>query len=354
MTSKFLKFFTLLVFASVLLVSCNKEEDLQPQTQDPVVENPVTENPTEGPVQGEAVDPPSDNDSGQINALVAATDTEGCYEIAFPITFVYEDGSTVIANTEADLEEIFNEEDPANLPWQIGFPVNLTDPETGETVVADDEEALITYFMECEDFNGGGNGGGGNGGENPCDSLDFGFGTFGCYDLVFPISFVLEDGSIVTADDEDALGDIFFNNGPADFSYPVNLEDEDGQAQVANNEEELFELLEECEDFNGGGNGGGGEWGDTVVFPLTLMSIGINEPGAPQNCYAYVYPVSVVNGDGETTTANNDEEMLNAVFSSNGTVDFVYPISLTSNENGETLTANNDEEAIALVEACEG
>jgi len=192
--------------------------------------------------------------------------------------------------------------------------------------------------------------------ENPCDSLDFGFGTFGCYDLVFPISFVLDDGSIVTAADEDALGEIFLNNnGLVDFAYPVNLEDEDGESYVANNEEELLALLEECDEFDGGWDDEDNEWEETVVLPLTFMSINSGGgPGAPANCYAYVYPVTVVNGDGEETTANNDDEMLNAVFSSNGSVDFVYPVSVTSTETGETLTANNEEEAIALVEACEG
>jgi len=290
--------------------------------------------------------------------MVTATETEGCYEISFPITFVYEDGTTVTAETEADLDEIFSE-DAENYPWEIGFPVNLTDPETGETVTAADEEELFTYFLECEGFDDGDwddEDGPWDDDENPCDSLDFGFGTFGCYDLVFPISFVLEDGTIVTADDEDALGDIFLNNGPADFSYPINLEDEDGEPHVANNEEELFALLEECDGFDDGDwDDEDGEWEDTVVLPLTFMSINSGGgPGTPENCYAYVYPVTVVNEDGETTTANTDEEMLNAVFTSSGSVDFVYPVSVIDNATGETLTANDDEEAIELVENCEG
>ncbi|MGK0363819.1 MAG: hypothetical protein ACI85O_000872 [Saprospiraceae bacterium] len=342
MTSKFLKLFTLLIFASALLVSCNKDEDVQPLTQTPVTETPE-----------ETATTPSTDNSGQINAMVAATETEGCYEIAFPITFVYEDGTTVTADTEADLEDIFSE-DAENFPWEIGFPVSLEDPETGETVTAANEEELFAYFMECEGFDDGewDDEDGPWDDENPCDSIDFGFGTFGCYDLVFPVSFVLEDGSIVTAEDEDALGDIFLNNGPADFSYPINLEDEDDVAYVANNEEELFALLEDCDDFDGGGNGGGGEWDETVVLPLTFMSINGGEPGAPQNCYSYVYPVTVTNDDGETTTANNDEEMLNAAFSSNGSINFVYPVSVTDNETGETLTANDEDEAWELIEAC--
>ncbi len=353
MTSKFLKLFTLLVFASLLLVSCNKEEDVQPQVENPVVENPIDEEDDE---TAETVTPPTSDNSGQISAMVTATETEGCYEISFPITFVYEDGTTVTADTEADLEDIFNE-DATTFPWQLGFPVNLTDPETGESVSAANEEELFTYFMECEGFDDGDwdDEDGPWDDENPCDSLDFGFGTLGCYDLVFPVGFVLEDGTTVTAADEDELGEIFLNSGPADFAYPINLEDEDGEAVVANSEEELFELLAACDGFDGGGNGGGGgQWDDSPVFPLTIMSVNVDQPGAPQNCYSYVYPVTIVIEDDVTTTANSDEEMLNAVFGSDGNVDFVYPVSVVDSASGETLTANNDEEAIALVEACEG
>ena len=114
MTSKFLKLFTLLVFASALLVSCNKEEDIQPQTETPVVEEPATNDDNDDD-PSTSVTPPSNNNSNQINAMVSATETEGCYEIAFPITFVYEDGTTVTAESEADLDEIFSE-DAENYP----------------------------------------------------------------------------------------------------------------------------------------------------------------------------------------------------------------------------------------------
>jgi len=118
MTSKFLKLFTLLVFASALLVSCNKEEDVLPQTETPVVETPV-DNPDDD-TPNDSVTPPTDDNSGQINAMVTATETDSCYTIAFPITFIYENGTTVTAETEADLDEIFSE-DAESYPWEIGL-----------------------------------------------------------------------------------------------------------------------------------------------------------------------------------------------------------------------------------------
>ncbi len=334
MTSKFLKLFTLLIFASVLLVSCNKEEDVLPQTQTPVVENPTNNNDVDA-----LVDPPNNNNSEQINAMVTATETEGCYTIAFPVTFVYEDGTTVTAETEADLENIFSD-DAETYPWEIGFPVNLTDPETGATVTAENEEELFTYFMECEDFDDGD--WDDEDGDNPCDNIDFDFGTFGCYELVFPISFELEDGSIVTADDENALGDLFLNSAPVDFSYPINLENEDGESLTANDEEELFALLEECEDFDGGG-----DWDDEDGDnPCDNIDFGFGTFG----CYELVFPISFELEDGSIVTAA-DENALGDIFLNGAPVDFSYPINL-ENEDGENLTANDEEELFALLEEC--
>jgi len=349
MTNKFLKLFTLLVFASLLLVSCNKEE-LTPET------------PTEtgGPNQ-EVVEAPDNDNSGQINAFVssATTDSLDCYTIDFPITFVYEDGTTVTANTEADLEDIFGE-DEESYPWEIGYPVNLVNPVTGETVSAANEEELITYFMECEGFDDDWDDEDGDwddedgdwDDENPCDSLD-GFGNIACYDIIFPLGFTLEDGSTVTAANEDDLANIFTgNNPPVDFAYPITLENEEGETFTANNEEEVGELIEECDEF-GDWDDEDGDWDENgdIVFILSIVSIGELE----EDCYEYVYPITVTQ-NGENVTLNSNEEVaefLGTVVPGSGAdVDFVYPVQVTSNDTGETLTANNVEEAAELAFSC--
>jgi len=56
---------------------------------------------------------------------------------------------------------------------------------------------------------------------------------------------------------------------------------------------------------------------------------------------------------GSTLTANNDEEMMQLLFTNPEIEDFVYPVQVTSSETGEVLTANNEEEVIELIESCE-
>lgn len=329
MTTNFLKLFSLLLVASLFFASCNKEE-LTPEEPSPTTE----QNQNSG--------------SNQINNLVASTtaDSSGCYIINFPITFEYEDESTVTAESEEDLEEIFT---ALPLPVDIVFPINLIDPETNETASAANEEELEEYFENCDwddeddwddeedDEEDDGN----------CDDLDLEYGILDCYELVFPVSFILEDETVVTANTEDDLESIFFSeNPPADFSYPLNLENEDGESVSAADEEALEDLLEECEDDDDD------EWDENVVLELSFASISVDSVDF-ETCYTYVYPVNLVNADEEVVTANSDEEMFELLFSNQEIKDFDYPVQVTDNESGEVLTANEEDEAWELVEDCE-
>lgn len=322
MISKFLKFPLALAMIAVLLVACNQDDNPQPET------------------------PQNATITSQIQSLVV-NDSTDCYEIVFPITFVYEDGSTQTANSEEDMIALFENIDEDNLPVNVGYPVNLEDPATGEAVTAANEDELETYLAGCEfddewddddDWE-----------VNPCDSIDFNFGQLGCYNFVFPVGFVLEDGTTVTAQSVDDLEGIFdVDNAPEDFVYPITLEGvDDGETHTANNEDELGQLLEACFDF-----GGPGDWEDSVVYPVTFISVADDSLGN-DNCYTYVYPVSLLTEDGETITTNSDEEILSAIFENGEIDDFVYPFQVINNEDGTTITVNNEDEAEDLIENCD-
>lgn len=332
MNTKFLNFLAILFISSFVLVSCNKDEDLKPETEN-VVQSSTPSNAYQN-----------------FNAMVTSTEEEAiCYDLTFPITFLLEDGTEVSANSEDELETLFDTEPDI---VDLVYPINLIDEESGETISANNEEELIELLMACEDLEWEE--------EVYCDSIEL--GALGCYDLVFPLGFVLEDGTIVTADTEADLEDILNDdNPPVDFSYPVTLTDiEDGTSHVVNNAEEVEELLKECEDF-----WEEGEWEEEEfefeaeeVYKLTCISINIPnpDPDAPAftQCYSYVYPVSLALEGGTSLTANNDEEMMELIFSNPIEIEgFVYPIQVTSSENGEVLTANNEEEVEALIESCE-
>lgn len=312
--SKLIKLSFLFAIVALLMTSCNDDNVLQ--------DNNVTPDP-----------PVVTQNQQQINSLVTS-DSAGCYEIVFPITFIMDDGTSVTVNSETDLDGVF---DAPPYPVNLGFPVNLTDPVTGDNVTANDEAELGAFLSEC-DF-------GSNPGIGICDSVDIQFGFIGCYDLEYPVSFVLADGSTATANSVDDLNSIFDpNNPPVDFAYPLNLTNLDtGDAATANNEDELNDLLLLCDDFGGGGPGtGGGGICDSTNFDFGFIG-----------CYDLVYPVSFTLADGTTATANSVDDLSTIFTNNNPPVDFAYPLSLQNIITGESATANSEAELGDLLLACD-
>ncbi|MFK7774912.1 MAG: hypothetical protein AB8F94_22415 [Saprospiraceae bacterium] len=312
--SKLFKLSFLFAIIALLMTSCNDDNVLQ--------DNNVTPNP-----------PVITQNQQQINSLVTS-DSAGCYEIVFPITFIMDDGTSVTVDSELDLEDIFA---APPYPVNLGFPVNLTDPVTGENVTANDETELGTFLSECDFGPGPGIG--------VCDSLDIELGFIGCYDLEYPVSFVLEDGSTATANSVDDLNTIFDpTNPPVDFAYPLNLTNLDtGDSATANNEDELNDLLLLCDGFGGGGPGTGGGICDSLNFDLGFIG-----------CYDLVYPVSFTLQDGSVATANSSDDLLNIFTNSNPPVDFAYPLNLTNLDTGAAATANSETELGDLLLLCDG
>lgn len=269
----------------------------------------------------------------------------GCYDLEYPVSFELQDGTTATATSVDELATIFTNSNP---PVDFVYPLNLTNLDTGDAATANSESELEDLLLLCDGFIGGGSGTGGG----ICDSMNFDLGFIGCYDLVYPVSFVLEDGSIATANSVDELATIFTNsNPPVDFSYPLNLINiGTGEAETANSESELEDLLLLCGNIGGGGSGGG-NWGQSIVYPMTIITATPDTTGFP-GCYDFVYPVSVVDINGTVLTATDDDSMLQTVFGAVEIEDFVYPVNVTETSTGQTLTANNEGDVITWLDDC--
>lgn len=280
----------------------------------------------------------------------------GCYDLAYPVSFELADGTTATANSIDDLNSIF---DPNNPPVDFSYPLNLTNIDTGDAATANDEDELNDLLLLCDGFGGGGPGTG-TGGGGICDSTNFEFGIIGCYDLVYPVSFELEDGTIATANSVDDFATIFTNsNPPINFAYPLSLQNiVSGETVTANSEDELEDLLLACDSLviggggTGGGTGGGGTWGQSIVYPITLVTAIPDSTGFP-GCYDFQYPVSVIDVDGNVLTASDDDSMLGIVFGNVEIDDFVYPVSVTETNTGQTLTANNEDDVAVWLDDCD-
>ncbi|MFK8008509.1 MAG: hypothetical protein AB8H03_19275 [Saprospiraceae bacterium] len=269
----------------------------------------------------------------------------GCYDLEYPVSFELQDGSTATANSVDELATIFTNSNP---PVDFVYPLNLTNIDTGDSATANSEAELEDLLLLCDGFVGGGIGTGGG----ICDSTNIDFGFIGCYDLVYPVSFELQDGSTATANSVDDLSTIFTNsNPPVDFAYPLNLTNIDtGAPATANSEAELEDLLLLCGNFGGGGSGGG-NWGQSVVYPMTIITAGSDTTGFP-GCYDFIYPVSIVDVDGNVLIASDDNSMIQIVFGATEIEDFVYPVNVTETSTGQTLTANNEGDVIMWLDDC--
>ncbi|MGH1385359.1 hypothetical protein [Kordia sp.] len=156
-----------------------------------------------------------------------------------------------------------------------------------------------------------------------------------CFTLNFP--YTVTNGNTTGTVNSQAEAENFFNAGYM-LAFPVDVTTADGEVITINDELGFIELLEDCfEDGTaGGGNPGGGG------------NSGGGEPGDPfgNECFEFNFPLSVETIDGTTVVVNDEYEL----FTVEGAVGFVYPISVTT-ESG-VVTINGDEDFDALYNDC--
>ena len=162
-----------------------------------------------------------------------------CFTFQFPVNVALPDGSTSSANTEEELEGIFEDwyennpdEEEAYPTFAYPLTVILLEDSTTQTINSDDE--LEELFEDCYD--------------------DF---FEECFEINYPVQVQLPDGTVSEASDEEAFYDILdtWYEGLADneepetyptFVFPIEVTLEDGTVQTVNSEEDLEELYEEC------------------------------------------------------------------------------------------------------------
>lgn len=183
----------------------------------------------------------------------------GCYELVFPVTVTMPDGSTTVtANSYDELRAGFRSffeanggEHPhggrfggGNRPRPtFQLPISVIN-EAGETIVVETEEALRQLRAEC---------GGASFGNRPWQ----GHGQRGlsCFELVFPVTVQMPDGTTATAADGAALRQLVFNwrkNNPGSanrptLQFPISVKMKaDGAIVAVSDKEALIELRKGC------------------------------------------------------------------------------------------------------------
>jgi hypothetical protein len=185
-----------------------------------------------------------------------------------------------------------------------------------------------------------------------------GIGSNGCYELVFPVSMKLPDGTSATFNSYDEMKASLKsfhqrrpkghggNRPPRDsgsrpeFVFPFSVISQDGTTQVINNQDELHTLREAC---------GGGSFGNH----------GPKGHGGRLKCFELNFPISLTLPDG-TTKSFADHKSLGTFLKDWRTANpnaperpkLSFPLTVTMKSDSTTVTLNSKEELKSLKENC--
>ena len=252
-----------------------------------------------------------------------------CAEIVYPITLNNPDGSTTTINDDDELIEAIEDAlfDDSDVPT-IAFPIQVIGEDDIAVTVAD-EDALFEIFEDCfgdwDDY------------DDDCGCEDDEFEE--CFEINYPITLVMPDGSQVVVNDDDELEtaiDNYYDANPNDTNdisvvYPITVTMlEDSSTVTVNDDDELDELFEDCFD---------------EYF---------------EDCFEIQYPISILMPDSTTITANSEEELdslydawIIANPNNMGEPELIFPITIVY-EDGTTEVINDEDELEEAFEACYG
>jgi len=170
----------------------------------------------------------------------------GCYELVFPISLNFPDGSTVEVDSYEDLRETlyaWKEANPeADTRPELAFPIDLL-TEDGEVVTVESREELGELRRACRRDYWRNHGPRGHRNR-----------PMFCFKPVFPLSLAFPDGTTAEAADRKEMKDLLRSWKSAnpeseerpELVFPIEVEYEDGTTTTANSAEELAALKEEC------------------------------------------------------------------------------------------------------------
>lgn len=255
-----------------------------------------------------------------------------CFDLLLPVTYEMPDGSTITVGNEEDwddLKEWYEENSDSEEKPELQFPVNVEFDD--ETITVNSAEELRELKQECW--------------RDESKEIE-------CFELVFPVTFIMPDGSTVTVETDDDAGwqevkDWYDANSDSEerptLQFPVDItyDTEEGDTTfTVNDDEEMEYLKRECRE----------EWGN-------------DNWEEDEECYEYVLPISFTMPDGTTITIENEEgwSSLREWYLNNSENEeeylLQYPVNIIlfdDEDEGTTVTINNEEEMNTVDEECRG
>lgn len=257
-------------------------------------------------------------------------DENSCFDLVFPVTLVDLDENTIEVNNDEELNAAV-----AEGLYFFSFPFTL-ESEDGELVEVNSIDELFEALISCNGFEI----------EDSTFVWENGFEYIGCYMLEFPFEVVLNNGTTVIVEDHEEYCDLMLQGEIVDYSYPLTLTDQEGNAVTVENEEELYGLIDDCFDFLGFGR-----------LDLSLLYSGteVLNPDEMEPCYTINFPISLVyDNQNQTEELADLEAVFDLLVDVNLETEFslVYPISLTLKDETE-VSINQIEDLYPILQDCE-
>lgn len=265
-------------------------------------------------------------------------DENSCFKIVYPISLKDLEGNIISAEEEAAFIDILVEKEV-----YFDFPINLTDDEA--VFSANNVDELFNLLFSCNEYYG----------DSTVWDWGEGFEYIGCFQVNFPMTVVVADGSEKVVNNHEELCELMLQGELVDYVYPLSLTSPEGNVVTANSADDLNEILAQC------------DLGIPVdpesdIILLFLFSQPLDTPDV-NICYTINYPIELTyynEGDTTTTTAmfNNVEEIWaiptlygNGITPNTG-VSLVYPVDVTRQSDNRTISLKDIEEVTAIVTNC--
>ena len=204
-----------------------------------------------------------------------------CFEFVYPVTYIMPDGSTV---TGADQDEVranikawYDAHPDVTEKPELQYPVDVILLRNDEQITIANADEMRRLKQRCHR-------------DRPPQPGDH---ARRCFDLVYPVTYIMPDGSTVTGADAAELRAIikaWYDAHPdvterATLQYPVDVILRNGTELTIDNADEMKRLLRRCH------------------AKRPHMS------DRPHRCFDFVYPITYVMPDGSTVTGADAEEV---------------------------------------------
>jgi len=161
-----------------------------------------------------------------------------CFELVLPATFVMPDGSSITVEDENSYMAVrdwyANNSDSKEKPT-LQYPVNII-YRGGDTQTINNDEEMGNTKADCRKWDD--------------DKKDW-----GCFRLVYPITFIMQDGSAISMIDKEDWMELksWYEENPDKeerplLEYPVEINYGDGSTKTINNDDEMSSAKEDCMD----------------------------------------------------------------------------------------------------------